>query len=169
MIENELEQNNVSSITNNTNSRQIPQINIINDQMIQENIQNQTQNTKSENCSEFKKQLKDKTEKLFDQLLVSKPKGQKFLYKALKLGESYEEEIVQYNNQQLYSEHFISNFEKILELLHETKALCLRVPDQQETEDNKNNQAFTEHVTSQKQEVQRQIKKGAKDLTICKN
>ena len=75
MIENELEQNNVSSITNNTNSRQIPQINIINDQMIQENIQNQTQNTKSENCSEFKKQLKDKTEKLFDQLLVSKPKG----------------------------------------------------------------------------------------------
>ena len=89
---------------------------------------------------------------------MNKPKGLKHLYNALKLGESYEEEIVQYTSLQLHSEHFLSTFEKILELLHDTKALCLRIPEEKLSDQNnesKNDQNLGEHITSLKLEVQR--------------
>lgn len=149
-----------------------PQINQ-ESQMVQEDILNNSteqQNEIPEYVPEFKKQLIDRVNGLFEQQL-NKPKGLKHLYNALKLGESYEEEIVQYTSLQLHSEHFLSTFEKILELLHDTKALCLRIPEEKLSDQNnesKNDQNLGEHITSLKLEVQRQIQKGAKDLTICK-
>lgn len=78
--------------------------------------------------------------------------------------------MIKYNNLQLHTEYFLSNFQKIFDLIHDTKALCLRIPetDLEDESDPVIQAKFLEKLSTVKTHIDVLVENATKYLTIPK-
>ena len=76
--------------------------------------------------------------------------------------------MIKYNNLQLHTEYFLSNFQKIFDLIHDTKALCLRIPetDLEDESDPVIQANFLEKLKTIKTHIDVLIESVTKNITI---